>query len=149
MQDPKNDSFVEAMRQSYGNSPIESKFTDKYWWFYCLLGIKILLNILALLSLDMILSNTYFCVAYPAIELPLMIAGSHKYRAHQVLERNSIPQENMSSSDKISKDVKNGKTNRVSPNTGTSLHLSIYSLHVNFSWINCHAQRSSSSSLGQ
>ncbi|KAG5618058.1 hypothetical protein H5410_017882 [Solanum commersonii] len=67
MQDPKDDSFVEVMRQNYGNSPIES---------------------------------------------------SHKFRAHQVLERNSTPQENTPSSDKISKDVKNGKINRASPNTG-------------------------------
>lgn len=77
------------------------------------------MNILALFSLDTIFSNTHSCVAYPAIGLPLMIAGSHKYRAHQVLERNSIPQENTPSSDKISKDVKNGKINRVSPKTGT------------------------------
>ncbi|CAN4088041.1 unnamed protein product [Withania somnifera] len=67
MQDPKDESFVEAMRQSYGTSPIES---------------------------------------------------SNKHKAHQVLERNSIPQGNKPSSDKISKDVKNGKTNKVSPNTG-------------------------------
>ncbi|KAM3247057.1 hypothetical protein P3L10_008824 [Capsicum annuum] len=67
MQDPKDDSFSEGMRQSYGNSPIES---------------------------------------------------SNKYKSHQILERNSIPQENTPSSDKTSKDVKNGKTNRVSPKTG-------------------------------
>lgn len=75
-----------------------------------------------------------------------MIAGSHKYRAHQVLERNSIPQENTSSSDKTFKDVKNGKTNRVSPNTGTSY---IRLCPSCFLVVNCHAQRSSSSSLGQ
>ncbi|XP_019068575.2 uncharacterized protein [Solanum lycopersicum] len=77
MQDPKDDSFVDVMRQNYGNSPIES---------------------------------------------------THKYRAHQVLERNSTPQENTPSSDKISKDVKNGKINRVSPNAGkpsiTPIHAS-------------------------
>ncbi|XP_009798079.2 uncharacterized protein [Nicotiana sylvestris] len=67
MQDPKDDSFFEAMRQSYGNSPIKS---------------------------------------------------GHNYRAEQVSERNSILQENTPSSDKISKDVKNGKTNRVSPKSG-------------------------------
>lgn len=31
MQDPKDDSFVDVMRQNYGNSPIESKFTEKSW----------------------------------------------------------------------------------------------------------------------
>ncbi|KAJ8536522.1 hypothetical protein K7X08_034923 [Anisodus acutangulus] len=46
------------------------------------------------------------------------IETSHKYRAEHVSERNSIPQVNTPSSDKISKDVKNGKTNKVSPNTG-------------------------------
>ncbi|XP_016499604.1 uncharacterized protein LOC107818171 isoform X2 [Nicotiana tabacum] len=67
IQDPKDNSFFEAMRQSYGNSPIDS---------------------------------------------------GHNYRAQQVSERNSILQENTPSSDKISKDVKNGKTNRVSPKSG-------------------------------
>ncbi|KAK4350585.1 hypothetical protein RND71_029898 [Anisodus tanguticus] len=46
------------------------------------------------------------------------IENSHKYSAEHVSERNSIPQVNTPSSDKISKDVKNGKTNKVSPNTG-------------------------------
>ncbi|XP_019227028.1 PREDICTED: uncharacterized protein LOC109208375 [Nicotiana attenuata] len=67
MLEQKDDSFFEAMRQSYGNSPIEN---------------------------------------------------GHKYRTQQILERNSIPQENTPSSGKISKDVKNGKTNRASPNSG-------------------------------
>ncbi|XP_059304027.1 uncharacterized protein LOC132056002 [Lycium ferocissimum] len=75
MRDAKDDSFFDAMRQSYGNSCIET---------------------------------------------------SHKYRDEHLLEKNSVPQENTPSSDKISKDQKNGKTNRVSPNTGKTTNSRVH-----------------------
>lgn len=67
IQDPKDNSFFEAMRQSYGNSPIDSKLTVDKSWFdsfaSCNPNIELVQLYFHLTWFDL----THFCFANPKL----------------------------------------------------------------------------------